>query len=189
MGKGSGVGVPVGAELAPPAAPLGSLRDFVVANLPLLGAIGGLIGLVTFVGAWPLYAGWVRPYVTFLLLAAAVLLWLELLAQWPAELLIYEGPPARGTSWRLVGFAYTVQLTMVPIIGGFLWRIPRLVVPALAAAIGIGLWWFLLPRSAKAVRGAPLLTAIIALLVAIAVVWLVHPAYSINFEDAGSNEP
>ena len=74
MGEGRGGDVPVGAEPVP-AAQLGSLRDFVVANLPLLAAIGGLLGLVTFVAAWPLYAGWVRPYVTFLLLAAAVLLW------------------------------------------------------------------------------------------------------------------
>ncbi|MCD6031593.1 MAG: hypothetical protein K0S78_3767 [Thermomicrobiales bacterium] len=188
MGEGRGGDVPVGAEPVP-AAQLGSLRDFVVANLPLLAAIGGLLGLVTFVAAWPLYAGWVRPYVTFLLLAAAVLLWLELLAQWPADVLIYQGPPPPGTPWRLVGFAYAVQLTMVAFIGGFLWRIPRLVVPTLAAAIGIGLWRFLLPQRVKAMRGVPLLTLIIALLIAIAVVSQVHPTYWAIFADAAPSEP
>jgi hypothetical protein len=167
----------------------GTLRDFVLAHFPLLGAIGGLLGLVTFIAAWPLYAGWMRPYVTFLLLAAAVLLWLELLAQWPANLLIYAGPPPPGTSWRLVGFAYAVQLTMVAFIGGFVLRIPRLVIPLLAAAIGIGLWRFLLPQRVKAMRGVPLLLVIIALLIAIAVVSLVHPDYWAIFEDAGPNEP
>jgi hypothetical protein len=154
-----------------------------------LGAIGGLIGIATFIVALPLYANWVRPYLAFLLLSAAVLIWLELLAQWPADLLIYRGPPPPGTSWRLVLFAYAMQLTMVGFLGAFLWRVPRLVVPLLAAVIGMGAWQFLLPQRLKALRGVPLLTAIVALLLAIAVLSLVHPTYQFIFAEAGLNEP
>jgi hypothetical protein len=177
------------AAAEPPAKSSGSLRDFVLANFPLLGAIGGLIGIVTFVVALPLYATWVTPYLAFLLLAAAVLLWLELLAQWPADLMIYRGPPPTGTPWRLVGFAYAVQLTMVGFLGTLLWRFPRLVVPALAAGIGIGAWQFLLPRRLKALRGAPLLTVIVAWVIAILVLSRVHPTYQSIFADAGANVP
>jgi hypothetical protein len=73
-------------------------------------------------------------------------------------------------------------------VGGFLWRVPRLLILALAVVIGIGLWRFLLPAHIKARRGVPLLTLIIALLVAIAVVSLVHPDYRAIFEDAGASE-
>jgi hypothetical protein len=166
-----------------------SLREFVLANASLLAAIGGLIGIGTFVTALPFFAGWVRPYLAFLLLSAAVLIWLELLAQSPPELLIYRGPPPLGAPWRLVGFAYALQLTMVGFIGGFLWRVPRLVIPTLAAIIGIGLWRFLLPERVKQQRGALLVTAIVALLFAIAVLSLVHPTYQSIFADAGPYEP
>ena len=179
------------AQAAPEPAvkPPGTLRDFVLANFPLLGAIGGLIGIATFVVALPLYASWVSPYLVFLLLSAAVLIWLELLAQWPVDLLIYRGPPPPGTSWRLVGFAYALQLTMVGFIGAFLWRLPRLVVPALAAAIGVGVWQFLLPRRIKERHGVLLLVAVVAWLASMAVLSLVHPTYQSIFAGAGSDEP
>ena len=176
-------------ERESPPVRVGSLRDFVVENVSLLAAIGGLIGIATFVSALPLYAVWVRPYLTFLLLAAAVLIWLELLAQWPTELMIHQGPPPPESPWRLVGFAYAVQLTMVGFIGGFLWRVPRLVAPTLALCIGVGLWRFVLPKRLKEQRGALVTTAIVALLISIAVLSLVHPTYQSIFEDARLNEP
>jgi hypothetical protein len=171
------------------AAPAGSLRDFVVANFPLLGAIGGLIGIATFVNTLPLYAAWVQPYLIFLLLAAAVLIWLELLAQWPPELMIYRGPAPSEIPWRLVGFAYVVQLTMVGFVGGFLWRSPRLVVLTVATVIGAGLWHYLVPERVKAWRGSLLATAIVALLIAMLVTSLVHPMYQSVFEILPRNEP
>jgi hypothetical protein len=172
-----------------PPVQVGSLRDFVVENGSLLAAIGGLIGIATFVGALPLYAEWVQPYLIFLLLAAAVLIWLELLAHWPTVLLIHQGPPPPEASWRLVGFAYAVQLTMVGFVGGFLWRVPRLVAPVLALCIGVGLWRFVLPRRLKEQRGALGATAIVALLISIAVLSLVHPTYRSIFEGARLNGP
>ena len=184
-----GDAMPMPPERAPVAAKPGSLRDFVLANFPLLGAIGGLTGIATFVAALPIYAGWIGAYLTFLLLAAAVLDWVELLAQWPSDLLLYQGPPPQGTSWRLVGFAYAVQLTMVGFLAGLFLRFPKLAVPALGTAIGVGLWRVLLPQRVKSARGAPLLTLIIALLVAIAVDSLVHPAHWTIFEDTEPNEP
>jgi hypothetical protein len=171
---------------APTKAP-GPLKAVVLGNFPLLAAIGGLIGLATFVGALPLYATWVQPFLTFLLLAAATLLWLELLAQWPAELRIDRGPPPPGTPWRLVGFAYVLQLTMVGFIGGFLWRFPRLLIPLLAAGIAIGVWQFFLPRRLKAWRAMPLTLAILALLGAIIVLSLVHPTYGSIFANPDAN--
>ena len=164
------------------AAQVSSLRDFVLANFPLLGSIGGLIGIATFVSALPFYATWVQPYLIFLLLAAAVLVWIELLAQWPPELLVHLGPPPRGTPWQLVGFAYAVQLTMIGFVGGFLWRVPRMLIPTLAVIIGVGLWRYLVPERAKARRGALLVTAIIALLISLLVTSLVHPTYQSMFE-------
>jgi hypothetical protein len=176
-------------ERESPPVRVGSLRDFVVENVSLLAAIGGLIAIATFVSALPLYAVWVRPYLTFLLLAAAVLIWLELLAQWPTELMIHQGPPPPETSWRLVGFAYALQLTMVGFVGGFLWRVPRLVAPTLALCIGVGLWRFVLPRRLKEQRGALVITAIVALLISMAVLSLVHPTYRSIFEEARLNGP
>jgi hypothetical protein len=176
-------------ERESPPVRVGSLRDFVVANFPLLGAIGGLIGIATFVNALPLYAEWVQPYLIFLLLAAAVLIWLELLAQWPPELMIYRGPAPSGLPWRLVGFAYVVQLTMVGFVGGFLWRIPRLVTLTLATVIGAGLWHYLVPERSKAWRGSLLATAIVALLVAMFLTSLVHPTYQSIFEAPRLNGP
>lgn len=167
---------------APPAKPAGSLREFILANFPLLGAIGGLIGIATFVSALPLFATWVQPYLTFLLLAAAVLVWFELLAQWPSDLLIHQGPPPPGTSWRLACFAYAMQLTMVGFVGGFLWRIPRLVVLAFATLIAAAIWRYLVPLRMKQQRGVLLATAIVALLVALAVTSLLHPTYQSIFE-------
>jgi hypothetical protein len=176
-------------ERESPPVRVGSLRDFVLANGPLLAAIGGLIGIATFVNALPLYAAWVQPYLIFLLLAAAVLLWLELLAQWPPELMIYRGPAPSGLPWRLVGFAYVVQLTMVGFVGGFLWRIPRLVTLTLATVIGAGLWHYLVPERSKAWRGSLLATAIVALLVAMFLTSLVHPTYQSIFEAPRLNGP
>jgi hypothetical protein len=176
-------------ECESPPVRVGSLRDFVVENVSLLAAIGGLIGIATFVSALPLYAVWVRPYLIFLLLAAAVLIWLELLAQWPTELMIHQGPPPPETSWRLVGFAYVLQLTMVGFVGGFLWRVPRLVAPTLALCIGVGLWRLVLPKRLKEQRGALVITAIVALLISMAVLSLVHPTYRSIFEEARLNGP
>ncbi len=170
-------------------AQFGSLRDFVLANFPLLGAIGGLIGIATFVSAVPLYATWVQPYLVFLLLVAAVLVWLELLAQWPPTLLVYQGPPPPGSPWRLVGFAYAVQLTMVGLVGAFLWHVPRLLIPALAVAIGVGLWRFLVPAPVKTHRAALAVTATVALLIAMLATFLAHPAYEAIFGAPGSNGP
>jgi hypothetical protein len=178
-----------GTEHESPPAPVGSLRDFVIENGSLLAAIGGLIGIATFVSALPLYAEWVKPYLIFLLLAGAVLIWLELLAQWPTALMIHQGPPPPEASWRLVGFAYAVQLTMVGFVGGFLWRVPRLVAPTLALGIGVGLWRFVLPRRLKEHRGALLVTAIVSLLISIAVLSLTHPTYRSIFEDGRITGP
>jgi hypothetical protein len=90
---------------------------------------------------------------------------------------------------RVVGFAYAVQLTMVGFLGAFLWHLPRLIVPALAAAIAVGVWQFLLPRRLKAQRATPLVLAIVALLVSIAVLSLAHPTYQSIFADTGANVP
>ena len=162
---------------APAAAAAGSLRDFILANASLLAAVGGLAGIATFVGALPLYVGWVQPYLAFLLLAAAILTWLELLAQWSPDLMIYRWPAPRGTPWRLVSFAYALQLTMVGFVGGFLWRVPGLLVPTLAVIIGAGLWRYLVPERVKERRAALLATAIVALLASVLVTSLVHPTY------------
>jgi hypothetical protein len=174
------------ARSAAPVPSPGSLREFVVTNFPLLGAIGGLIGLGTFVVALPIYATWVQPFLAALLLAAAVLLWLELLAQWPVDLRLDHGPPPPGTPWRLVSFAYVLQLTMVGFIGGVLWRVPRLLIPAFAAGIAVGVWQFVLPRRLKAWRAMPLALAILALAIAIVVLSLVHPTYQSIFAGAGT---
>jgi hypothetical protein len=167
------------ANAAPTSLPIQSqrLRAFVLANFPLFGVIGGLLGIATFIGAVPLSADWVQPSVIFLRLGAGVLVWLELLAQWPPALLIYRGPAPRGTPWRLVGVADAVQLTMVGFVGGFLGRMPRLVVLALATIMGAAVWRLLLPERVKARRGALLATAIVALLAAIALTSLAHPTY------------
>jgi hypothetical protein len=72
---------------------------------------------------------------------------------------------------------------------GFLWRIPRLVVPTLATVIGAGLWHYLVPEQFKAWRGSLLATAIVALLVSMLVTSLVHPMYQSVFETLPPNEP
>ncbi len=176
-----------GAE--PPISHYASLREFVVANGSLLAATGGLIGIGTFVTGLPFFADWVQPYLAFLVLAAAVLTWLELLAQWPPELMIYQGPPPAAAPWRMVGFAYAVQLTMIVCIGGFLWRAPRLVMPAIATVVGLAIWRFVLPQTIKEQRAAFLVTSIAALVVSVLALSLVHPTYRSFFELLGSPAP
>jgi hypothetical protein len=49
--------------------------------------------------------------------------------------MIYRGSASSGRLWRLAGIADVVQLTMVGFVGGFLWRIPRLVALTLATVL------------------------------------------------------
>jgi hypothetical protein len=65
---------------------------------------------------------------------------------------------------------------MVGFLGGFLWRLPKLAVPLLAAIIAVAMWRLLLPERLKTQRGILLVTAVEALLVSVAVLSLVSPA-------------
>ena len=96
---------------------------------------------------------------------------------------------AAGIPWRLVGFAYVLQLTMVGIVGGFLWRIPRLVILTVAAVIGAGLWRYLVPERVKAWRGCPAGNGDRRAARLRGLTSLVHPTYRSVFEILPQNEP
>ena len=106
---------------APGASVPDSLKSFVGANTMLLVAMGAMTGLATFVGrsAGP---DWSATLLQFVLTGLAFLLWLELLTQWPPALLLHRAPAPSGIPWRLVWFAYGMQLAMVGLIANVVWR-------------------------------------------------------------------
>jgi hypothetical protein len=116
-----------------------SLKHFVGANTMLLAAMGAMTGLATFVGrsAGP---DWSATLLQFVLTGLAVLLWLELLTQWPPTLLLHRAPAPSGTPWRLVWFAYGMQLAMVGLIANVVWRQPQVLVPALGLGASVLIW-------------------------------------------------
>jgi hypothetical protein len=149
------------------------LKGFVTAHATLLGAVGIMTGLATFVSRG-LGPDWTDTLLRFLLIGMAFLLWLELLTQCPPSLLLTHAPAPAGTSWRLVGFAYALQLTMVGFIANAVWRQPQLLVPALGLAAGMWLWTAL-PQHAREQRSTLVGVAVAAILTALLVLALVDP--------------
>ena len=143
-----------------------SLRDFVLANYPLLAAVGAFTGLATFVSNNALGLPWLATYLRFLFVAGAALLALELTAQWPPELRLDRVRVPTGTPWRLAAFAYGAQLAMLGALLNVYWQYPRLLLPTLFLAIGALLWQIVVPQRAKVWPGTWVLVAVIALVVA-----------------------
>jgi len=116
-----------------------SLKSFVGANTMLLAAMGALTGLATFAGRGT-GPDWSAALLQFLLTGLAVLLWLELLTQWPPTLLLHRAPAPPGTPWRMVWFAYGMQLAMVGLIANVVWRQPQVLVPTLGLGVSVLVW-------------------------------------------------
>lgn len=110
-----------------------TLGDFVGVHSTLFSLIGALTGLTAF--ATKLSLGWIEPYVQFLLLGAALLVWLELHSQWPRDLQLHRGRLPDGRPWRFVAFAYMLQLATVAFAGYVLWTLPDLVASAVAVGV------------------------------------------------------
>lgn len=160
-------------NLAPGESVPDSLKSFIGANTMLLAAMGAMTGLATFVGrgAGP---DWSATLLQFVLTGLAFLLWLEMLTQWPPVLLLHRAPPPPGLPWRLVWFAYGMQLVMVGLIANTIWRQPHVLVPTIGLGAGV-LLWRVLPAHVRS-RPASLAGVIVtALLVSVITVMVVDP--------------
>jgi hypothetical protein len=150
-----------------------TLRDFVVANFPLLTAVGAFTGLATFVSVNAQGLPWLATALRFLFVVAAALLALELVAQLPPDARLHRARVRPGQPWRLVAFAYVGQLAMLGALLNVFWQYPRLLAPTLVLAVGV-LLWRVVPDHVKGRAGAPILVAAAALLVAgliVALLW------------------
>lgn len=139
---------PAPAEPAPvvvrPPTPGDSLKDFLKENSTLIFLIGSMTSLTTFVVN--LQLGWLDSYLKAVLLSAALLLWMELHAQWPREVRLPDRivhPRTKTTRpWRLVLFAALMQVTIVLFAVWAIVRAPEVVAPLVAAVAG----WLLARR-------------------------------------------
>jgi hypothetical protein len=135
-------GLALAAPGAPPEtiarSPEDSLKDFLKENATLIFLIGSMTSLSSFVVNLPL--GWLDSYLKAVLLAAALLLWMELHAQWPHDVRFPERVvhPRIGTRrpWRLALFALLMQATVVLFAVWSVVTAPEVIVPLLAAAGG-----------------------------------------------------
>lgn len=115
-----------------------TLKAFITGNMPLLTTFTVLAGLAGFVITLPL--GWFGPLLRSGLLVLSVVVWLDLLDQLPQPLLLshWRRYPS-DYSWRLVWFAYLIQLLMLGFMAFLVIEFPRVVVPALAAIVAVAL--------------------------------------------------
>jgi hypothetical protein len=157
---------PRGRKAAQRSAATMTLKDFVLANYPLLAAVGAFTALATFVSNNALGQPWLATYLRFLFMVVAAVLALELVAQLSPELRLDRARVPPGTPWRLAAFAYGAQLTMLGAILNVYWQFPRLLLPTLALAIGVLLWWVVVPQRARGWPGTSVIVAAVALLVA-----------------------
>ena len=155
---------------APVATVPDSLKSFIGANTMLLAAMGAMTGLATFVGrsSGP---DWSAALLQFLLTGLAVLLWLELLTQWPPALLLHRAPAPPGSPWRMVWFSYGMQLAMVGLIANVVWRQPQVLVPALGLGVSVLVWRALAQQGQP--RPAALVGAVVMGVLASAVIVIV----------------
>jgi hypothetical protein len=157
-----------------------SLKSFVGANTMLLAAMGAMTGLATFVGRGT-GPDWSASLLQFLLTGLAFLLWLELLTQWPPALLLHRAPAPAGIPWRLVWFAYGMQLAMVGLIANAVWRQPQLLAPTLGLGVGVVLWRAL-PAHVRSRPAALVGVGVAVVLASVVVVVVVDPPVQTGLE-------
>jgi len=158
---------------APGASVPDSLKSFVGANTMLLAAMGAMTGLATFVGrsAGP---DWSATLLQFVLTGLAFLLWIELLTQWPPALLLHRAPAPSGIPWRLVWFAYGMQLAMVGLIANVVWRQLQLLAPTLGLGVSV-LLWRALPEHVRSRPAALVGAVVMGVLASVVSVMVVDP--------------
>lgn len=150
-----------------------SLKHFIGANTMLLAAMGAMTGLATFVGRGT-GPDWSATLLQFLLTGLAFLLWLELLTQWPPALLLYRAPAPAEIPWRLIWFAYGMQLAMIGFLANAIWRQPALLVPTLGLGAGV-LLWRVLPTHVRSRPSAVVGAIVTAVLVTAVILLVVDP--------------
>ena len=83
MAEATASDVPRGRKAAQRGAATMSLHDFILANYPLLAAVGAFTALATFVSNNALGQPWLATYLRFLFIVAAAVLALELMPSCP----------------------------------------------------------------------------------------------------------
>ena len=120
----------------PPAAPAPAdpvtLKAFITANATLITIFSVLSGLAAF--ALSLGFGWFGPVLRMGLLLLAVIVWFELLQQFPpaTRLSNIRAYPS-AYEWRLVWFSYLVQALMAALLLAAALAFPTIVGPGIAA--------------------------------------------------------
>ena len=155
---------------APASATPETLKSFIAGNMPLLTTFTVLAGLAGFVLTLPL--GWFGPLLRAGLLVLTVIVWFDLLDQLPKPLLLsqWRHYPA-DYSWRLIWFAYLIQVLMLGFVVFLSVEFPRVVVPAFAAVAAM----LVISRLGERVGGVARL--LIALLVFELILILLYPTH------------
>lgn len=114
------------------------LRGWIKDNASLLSNVSLLVSIAALaLGLLP-GEGWIEPYVQALILAAALVLLLELHQQWPVDLQLHRlrsaSMPANH-SWRMSAFSFLMQLATILFVIWAVLTTPQVLFPLTAIAI------------------------------------------------------
>lgn len=161
---------PDGASPTPVAAAQATLKSFIAGNMPLLTTFTVLAGLAGFV--LTLSLGWFGPLLRAGLLVLTVIVWFDLLAQFPTPLLLSQWRRYPGEyGWRFIWFAYLIQGLMIGFVVFLTVEVPRVAVPAFAAVAAMAI----MSRLGERVSG--LARVVIALIVFELLLILLYPTH------------
>lgn len=110
-----------------------------------------LLALAAYTGTLELH--WIGTYLRFLLILAAGVLWIEVVSSWPESVQLHASRHPQGVHWRMVVFAYALQLTVIGFILVLLYKEPKLIAPIISLAV-VGVAWYLY-RRVTGVSGPP----------------------------------
>lgn len=188
----------MGAPVAEPAAldTTSELRNWIKDNATLLSNASLLISVAALALNLLPDTGALDPYIKALIFGAALLLLIELHYQWPDDLQLHmfrSMSVPQNHSWRMVAFAFIMQLATVVFSVWAILNTPLILVPltALGVIVAFRQWYFRRFRSVAA-RGFGILALIAALVLSellMLVVWALIADESITIELWANERP
>jgi hypothetical protein len=144
------------------------LRNWIKDNATLLSNASLLISISALALNLLPTAGFLDPYIKALIFGAALLLLIEMHHQWPQDLQIHRvrrAPALDAHSWRMVAFAFIMQIATVVFAVWATLTTPLILIPltALAVVVAFRQWYFRRFRGFAA-RGFGILALIATLL-------------------------
>lgn len=165
------------------------LRNWIKDNATLLSNASLLISVAALALNLLPDTGVLDPYIKALIFAAALLLLIEMHYQWPADLQLHmfrSMSLPQNHSWRMVAFAFVMQLATVAFAVWATLNTPLILIPltALGVVVAFRQWYFRRFRGIAA-RGFGILALIVALLLSellMVIVWAVISRETITIE-------